>query len=1171
MLTAAVAALIAHPVFGDDFTDIKTKVTQQVQTSTAANGSPGDILIESAGSVVVTTAGPAVEIDSPNTVTNQGTISNIGTDDAIGVRLDATAAGNGPGSTATAFDSTGTVDLTGSGTGKTGILAGIANGDSTGIFNGGINLESGSKLTLTGDNATGIKIGDNTTLNGPITLAGEVTMSSGTGMTGIFIGGNADAPASMVGDLSIATGGSINLTGDGSVGIHIGPNSILDGNLDIGGGISVAPTDPKSTSGGNTVGILIDANDTANALAGNLTIESSQAISATGEGAQGIVLLGGVGGNFTNSGNIFALGTTSPSGTTSNPVGSSAVAIAASIGQGILNNGPQSPGDTTVAAQIQGNGVQPVLLISPTADGATATGDIQIGVYNPALPEGPYSFINRGQITTSIANVDQPEVTDVRIQGAGSFSTILVGGLFNSGTISASGKGDDKQQASLPVTSMWFGSGAVLPVLFNSNQNSASPGAITAEYQGSAIGGSAIAIRIDSGATLQRIVNQGTISADTIISDTTISGLTSRAIWDQSGTLTEVDNSGSIGAFATTLDDKSQVTVAIDMGVAQQDTSIDNSGTITGDIVTGVAADRILVHGTVDQAATITGNISFGGTSGTSSDDYLEVDDHATVAGAITDRAAGRLDVLVNSGGAVTITNDSTDLDQRFNVNQMTIGAGGTLGLTLSQTYNLSANPNAGGIVTATNLVTLNPQAILNLSFGGFLAGQAPGEPSQFILIDAPLNDLQLSLLNLQTQICPQVPFLFENGDQQCLTVDNSNTRSQLVLNLTPKSAQEIGLTGYALKMFPLANQALATDDELGAAVIQAGAPVNGIPLTQQEGQTLYQGIYSQFAPNVTGGSRALAVALTDQATGPVGARQRALRMYAGQPGDTTLWGQEFDINLNADAGTGSGTIGYRDSGFGFVLGADGGDPANGRYGGALSFYSGDIDEKQPRTSKTNSKWALLTGYTDWRGRGLFLDTQVSAGVGQLDGKRVLQVDDVTRVAEGKRATALGAIGATTGAILTSGSTIFTPLISVDGLLGREEGYTEHGGGQTGGGGDAFDLAVKPVYYDSARIFGGLNVRQDLNLGDFYLQPEARAGYRFDFLSNAEKVTAAFAGTPGTQFTISGPDPDRGNVVLGGSVAATTGAWSIGINYDYLRGNNGSVSQEGTLSLIGRI
>src|SRR6185312_13062295 len=168
----------------------------------------------------------------------------------------------------------------------------------------------------------------------------------------------------------------------------------------------------------------------------------------------------------------------------------------------------------------------------------------------------------------------------------------------------------------------------------------------------------------------------------------------------------------------------------------------------------------------------------------------------------------------------------------------------------------------------------------------------------------------------------------------------------------------------------------------------------------------------------------------------PVAARQRELRMYAGQPGSLTLWGQEFNVSLNQDAN--AGTIGYRDTGFGLVIGADGGDPANGRYGLAVSFYSGNINEKQPQDSKTDSEWGMLTGYSDWRGRGFFLDAQLSAGVGKLQGIRNIDVNGVIRHAEGKRDTLLGAGGFTTGVILTTGSTIFTPEISVDGLWMRE-------------------------------------------------------------------------------------------------------------------------------------
>jgi hypothetical protein len=1179
MLTVAAAALLSRPVLGDDFTDIKTKVTQQIKTSTADNGAPGNILIESSGSVVVAVAGPAVEVDSANTVTNQGTISNAGTADAIGVRLDATAAGNGPGSGVTAFDSTGTLDLSGSGTDKTGILVGIANGDATGIFNGGINLETGSSLTVTGDSAIGIHVSDNTALNGDIDLGGSMALSGGTDMTGLLIGTSDTATANVFGNVTFASGSTVGITGDGSYGIHIEPNSVLNGNLDLAGSISVAPTDTKSATGGNTVGVWVDNNTAGNAITGNLLIDHGASVNVSGANAQGVVLLGALGGNFTNSGIISAIGTVTPLSTGGNPVGGSALVIANSVGGGILNNGPINPNDTTTSAAITGNGTFPVVLISPTADGATATSDIHIGA-NVGLPEGDYGFINRGTIGMIQANPDQLDGEAISILGTSTFTTFIDNGFFNSGSISASVTGDDKQIDPIAAVGLAIGQGANVPVFFNSNQNSAAPGSLSAGYSGTIVGGQAFAIHVNGGGTLNRVINQGTIVATATTSDTTLSNgtatgcgtakaLVACAIWDESGTLTEVDNSGTIIASATTLDDNSQVAIAIDMSSSSQNGFIDNSGVIRGDINLGDGADFIHVHGDANAPASITGNIAFGGTSnGQGANDSLQIDDHASVIGNITERAGGQLDVLLNPGAVLTETNDSIDLDKRFEVHNLTAGAGATLGLTLSQAYNLAANPTAGGIVTASGEVVLDSQAILSLPFQSFLSGQTPGEASQFLLIDAPLNQLQLSLSALQNEICPTLPFLFESNDQQCMQVNNTADRSQLTLTLTPKSAEEIGLTGYALKMFPVANLALANDDQLGAAVINAGLPVNGVPLTQDQGQTLYQRVYSQFAPNVTGASRALAIAITDQTSGPVGARQRALRMYAGQPGDTTLWGQEFNLSLNQDAD--SGTIGYRDTGFGFVVGVDGGDPLDGRYGGAITFYSGDINEKQPQDSKTDSQWALLTGYTDWRGRGLFLDTQLSVGVGQLDGKRSVDVGGIARTAEGKRDTLLGAAGATTGVIMSTGSTIFTPMLSLDGLWMKENGYTEHGGGDPNSG-DGFDLAVNSIYYDSARAFLGADVRQDIDLGDFYLQPEARAGYRYDFLANAPKVSAAFASTPGTDFTLTGPDPAKGNMVFGGSLAATTGAWSIGVHYDYLRGNDGSISQAGTITLVGRI
>jgi outer membrane autotransporter protein len=303
--------------------------------------------------------------------------------------------------------------------------------------------------------------------------------------------------------------------------------------------------------------------------------------------------------------------------------------------------------------------------------------------------------------------------------------------------------------------------------------------------------------------------------------------------------------------------------------------------------------------------------------------------------------------------------------------------------------------------------------------------------------------------------------------------------------------------------------------------------------------------------------------------------------MYAGQQGDATLWGQEFTQNLNVGSKTTAG--GYDNTGFGFVLGADTGNPRNGRYGAAFQFYSGDTNEKGPRTDKTNSEWLMLTGYTDWRGRGFFFDSQASMGYAQLRGQRFINVgsasDLVSRDARGDRSGEFLSGGATAGVILSAGGTVFTPQLSLDGLTMREEGYTETSSTATdviSRAEDGYDLTVKPNYMDSLRLFAGADVRQDLNFGGFYLQPDLRAGYRYDFIDGQAKVKAAFvsqAADPANYFTITGPDPARGNLVLGGGLATTTGAWSVGVSYDYVKGIGGTntLNQIGTFTIVGRM
>ena len=248
----------------------------------------------------------------------------------------------------------------------------------------------------------------------------------------------------------------------------------------------------------------------------------------------------------------------------------------------------------------------------------------------------------------------------------------------------------------------------------------------------------------------------------------------------------------------------------------------------------------------------------------------------------------------------------------------------------------------------------------------------------------------------------------------------------------------------------------------------------------------------------------------------------------------------------------------------------DAGSSRSGWYGGALTFYSSDVIETLPRQSKTNLQWYMLTGYTDWHGKHVFFDTKLDVGYGNLDGQRSLSIGNVNRVTDGKRAALLGAAGGTTGVFLNYGGFDFTPHISLDGLTMREEGYTEAGGG------DGFNLQVAPYYASSLRTALGLDVKKNFLLFGADISPEVRLGYRYDLANSPVKLKAAFASTgginaPANSFTFVGPDPDTSTSVGGFSLGTGTDAWNLGINYDWIRGNNASTTQVGTITLLGRI
>jgi len=1208
MLSAAVIVLGAVPASADDWTDITTGVTVPVDTAHAANGLPGDIKIDTGGSIsfsksgTFTTPQAAVTINSNNSF-NQITGTSVSvnnTDQAVGILVDlsnqsldanndSTSCGALPipCHTTEGIIEAGTINLNGTGDTKRGLwLEGPASGGPF-SFIGNIEM-TGSTINMVGDGSVGILQDASTTLYGNLTI-GSIKIQ----------------PASS--------------TSSGSmVGVEL--NGIVNGNVAIGelgsDGKTYTAGSIALTGSSTSDGVIgMDLTGTVN---GDVIINRSSSITATGLNVRGVLLTGSINplcdshgcyslGSFVNNGVITVAGqATSPTTNKGNVLAGPAISIEGSIAGGFYNGGPLSATDSTnTTAVISAITNTEALLITPF----TPTTPIVLGVYAGDTTNPGFSFYNRGSISSSSTNAGDNNVA-VNIFGSTATGTVtLTEGLFNSGTITSVagsatgskgvistgivigafanvGTADTytiacaQNSNSCSYTYNNAGSGKTDMASFV-NSSAASKGIISAAVSGPIAGGIAQALVIDTDANMPSLINSGTISATATTGVLTNSGLNAYAIIDHSGTLSYIQNNGTISAAATTLTDGSQKAIAIDLsednansasatGIAILDHATANTrATINGDILFGTGDMQIVdVAGlSSDNTATINGDISYGGgtTAGGFGTDKLTIGDFSTVTGTIT--AKNGVDVDVQNGGTLTLKNDSTALL----TNAFHIENGGTLNLTV-------LNQFTSGIITAQNsvsgpdgIVMLDTGAKLNLTYGSFVPVN-----SKFVLMTAPEGQLTVADLATYNQLLDaNKPFLFQSS---VLDIEQTTTSigptDELVLTVDPKTADQLGLTGYAAQMLPYANQALPNDNVLGAAMVAA--------ITNQE---TAQRAYNQFAPDVSGGVRAIAISLTDQASGPVASRQRTLRMYGKQDGDITLWGQEFAEYIKDPGNTSTGQTGFKDHGFGFVLGLDGGEPRTGWYGGAFSFYSGDVVEPSPRDSHTNTLWYMLTGYTDWRGRGLFLDTKIDVGYMDIKEKRFLNLsipnsaggaNSFVDEADSKRPGLVGSGGFTTGAIFAYGSTILTPQFSMDGMTMREEGYTEtHAGGSATGNGMGFNLRAQSYYASSLRAFVGTEVREDLNLGDFFVQPDLRIGYRYDFLNDPMKLKVNFADlgpnvTP-PQFTVIGPDPSQGNFVAGASLSATTDAWTIGANFDFVRGTNGATTEVGLIHLLGRI
>jgi hypothetical protein len=1198
LLSAAAAALLALPLA------TRADVTVSSSSSTALDTkTSGNITIDTNGSISVNNGGAILTLDSNNSITNNGTLSQGNSNNALGIQIDTSggnilAAGSG-------LLSTNTIALGGDGgSNRVGVLVTGGNHYYGNIVVNAVTAASvsgvGASINVQGDSSSAFRQTAGTSITGDVVFGGSITTVPNSKST----------------------------LGSGTMFSFVAP---------VYGNVAWDSSVAASNIGGSAVGITIFGG--IHACSADTTAAAAGFTCSTAP-TSGLGILA-------NAGKIVTVGQAFIDPTSKNPVleGGSVLVVGSSIDGGIYNAGPYTGNTGIATAAFSGNGANgsAVIYIDPAA--ANVGIPINIGPVPSVLDavDPGYSLINRGTIVATPA-VEQVSSAAMFIQGSapliytclgnGDFSTCGSdgkGGLLDTGTIQAASttNATGLVTQNITATALAIGPYANIPRIDVKAEATAAggttPGVINAAVSGTS-GGISTAVTIGPGAVVP-LINVGqnaqilaSVSTSTLNptaeAGTSASPFTmvATAISDGSSSLKTINNAGKIAAAVTTVTPAVGTVVttsvrAIDLTSSTANgITINNSGQLLGDISYGSGGNNYTLNvGNISGAANTATNVANSPNNyavvaykidsqaaGVSPTTEVNIIDFGAGNGHVLDVGAfgyvnsiiksnpGALAVKVENNGTLFIANTTTSLNaSTFDV------TGGTLGLTISQNTNATTP-----VIRAGTEATITANSTVAMQFGSFvssgttLATVTSPTTQNIVLITAPVINIDANTLAQNNAILSQnLPFLFQPSATP-LAIGSAAGNQTLVLSLTPRvpgpggstnATAGLGLSGDALAQFPFVASALATDPSLGSAIATSltvyntpGVSSSGINVgaSQQKAQQAF----TQFGPDTSGGARQVAVLITDQASGPVAARQRLLRSYGKVAGDLTLWGTEFVGNINnkgrVDA---DGTLtNYKDHGFGFSLGLDSGSPRGGWYGGAFTFYSGDVIQTLPRDSKTHTQWYMLTGYTDWQGGHLFIDTQLSAAYGSLNGTRDLFVGSQAREARGKRSALVGAIGGNIGANFHSGALQISPHFSLDGMAMREEGYSESGGG------NGFDLQLAPYYANSLRAAFGSDFRLNMTLWGFNFAPEARFGYRYDLAASAVKLKGAFLGTggintAGNSMTFVGPDPDTGNLIGGIGLNAGTDTWHLGVNYDYLRGNNGSVSQVGTITLLGRI
>lgn len=990
-------------------------------------------------------------------------------------------------------------------------------------------IASGNADSIRITSAGSVEIGSGTAVtmdsNNAVTNEGKIIVTNAAGGAGIV------ANAGTTGDIVVASGGVItvdetytptdidndgdldgpfatgaNRTGIRTLGAHTGKITMsgtitVEGNdsagIRLGGPLTGAFTHDGTTriTGDRAVGVYADA------ITGNVRLAGT--VTASGLDAVGARFAGDVTGAMVIQGNIASTGfryTTAPADPSKldaddKLLGGSALMIEGNVTGGIVlaipprdnsstNNDEDADGiedSKEGSANVVSFGSAPAMVIGSTSNAITIGAIAGSGAGFGLQVDGA---ISGSGVYSGVAG------NGLQIGGRGAAVTIA-GGMGVAGLINATAKDAN-------ATALRIGALASVPEVRNSGTISASGGALAANIS--------TAVLIDTGASVSTVRNSGTIRA-------TAGGTaaTAIAVLDRTGAVTYVENSGVISATGATAG--SGRNVAIDLsasttGVTVRNVAVANGiavPSITGDVRLGSGNDlfdiaRGKVDGTSDLGggddtmqlandAVVTGKVLFGAGS-----DALSLSGNA-VFSAVADFAGGGTDTLTLSGSsrfsgsllnagslAVTASGGTLDLAAPASIGSLAMGAGSTLIATLDK------DAGQGTAITVAGTASFASGSSLQLK----LADLANAEGRYTIVTAGTLTGA--SGITTKTDL---LPFLYKAA------LATTAPANQLAVDITRKSATELGLNASQALAYNAIYAALATDQE-----------VADVFLNIREGE-LFRSSFQQMLPDHAGGtfraislgSRTMGRQVSDP-TGPIKLTENfRIGLSAG------VWGTSKDQGV---------TQAYDANGLGFGATAEL-ETGIGSIGASLSWQWNETKNGNDDNTVISNGYVLGAHWRGkWGGFGAF--ARGSIGRVTFESQRFFggstPAKQIERTTTGKWNGTLTSFAA--GASLEGGGRtfFFRPSVQLDYVRLTENAHTETGGG------NALNLTIDKRSGSELAAEGGLTLGADLSgmsrRDGNWLRVEMEGGWREVLDGKLGSTTARF-GT-GPSFTL---DPEQ--------------------------------------------